>query len=227
MTPNPTRPVVAFFDLDGTLLTVNSGTLWMLRERRLGRISARQFAWAMVWLLAYRFRPVDMTRLTELALETVQGLPEETVRQWTRDWYAAEVAQHVSAEARACVEQHRSQGHRLVLLTSSSRYESECACEQLGLDDYLCTRYETVDGRFTGRVVRPVCYGEGKVALAADWAERQGVDLREAYFYTDSHSDLPGLEAVGRPRVVNPDLRLRLSAWRRGWPVLSWGGKRG
>jgi HAD superfamily hydrolase (TIGR01490 family) len=226
MTTSPTRPVVAFFDLDGTLLTVNSGALWIQRERRLGRISALQFAKAGLWLLAYRLRPVDMTRLTELALETIIGEAEDTVRRWTREWYAAEVAHHVSAEARACVERHRIDNHRLILLTSSSRYESECACEQLGLDGYLCTRYEVVDGRFTGRVVRPVCYGEGKVALAAAWAAEQGCSLADAFFYTDSHSDLPGLEAVGRPRVVNPDLRLRLSAWRRGWPVLTWGPRR-
>lgn len=218
--PPPTA--IAYFDLDGTLLTVNSGALWMRRERRLGRLSMGQYARGALWLLAYRFSVINMDALLDQALVTIANLEEETVRAWTREWYHAEVAHRVAPGARQALDEHRRAGHRLVLLTSSSRYESEVAVEHLGLDDYLCTGYEVREGRFTGRVERPSCYGAGKVILAERHASEAGVSLSDCYFYTDSFSDLPMLLRVGHPRVVHPDLRLRLVSRRRGWPLLDW-----
>jgi phosphoserine phosphatase len=77
-------------------------------------------------------------------------------------------------------------------------------------------------GRFTGVYVRPACYGAGKVTRAESFAVEHGIDLRQSYFYSDSYSDLPMLERVGQPRVVNPDPRLRRAAQRRGWSAESW-----
>jgi phosphoserine phosphatase len=68
----------------------------------------------------------------------------------------------------------------------------------------------------------PFCYGPGKVQRAERWAAEHGVELEQSYFYTDSLSDLPMLERVGQPRIVNPDPRLRREANRRGWPILDW-----
>ncbi len=71
----------------------------------------------------------------------------------------------------------------------------------------------------TGGVVRPTCYGEGKADAAREIAAREGVDLEQSYFYTDSHEDLPLLEAVGRPRPLNPNRQLAQIAKERMWPV--------
>ena len=83
----------------------------------------------------------------------------------------------------------------------------------------LVTQLVVRDGRFTGEAVRPVCYGAGKIYWAERFAERQDIDLGRSYFYTDSITDLPVLERVGEPRVINPDPLLRRAAVRRGWPV--------
>jgi HAD superfamily hydrolase (TIGR01490 family) len=212
----------AFFDLDGTLLTVNSGALWMKRERRHGRINLRQLALGTFYLFAYKFHAIDIEHVTVKALETVKGLREDTVRAWTRQWFFEEVVPRVAPGAGRVLAAHRDEGDLLVLLTSSSLYESEVATEHLGLDAFLCTRYEVKDGLFTGDVVRPICYGEGKIAHAERFAAEHDVDLTRSAFYSDSFSDLPMLRRVGHPRVVNPDVRLRLTALRAGWPVLDW-----
>jgi HAD superfamily hydrolase (TIGR01490 family) len=204
------------------LLTVNSGALWMKRERRLGRISFWQLLQGTFYLMAYKFRALDMERLTVKALKTVKGLEEEVVRQWTREWFFEEVVPHCAPGAQAVLDEHRSRGHRLVLLTTSSTYESEVAAKHFELDAFLCTRYEVKDGLFTGDVVRPVCYGEGKVTLAQRYAAEHDVDLDESYFYTDSFSDLPMLRRVNHPRVVHPDPRLRRHAMKCNWPILDW-----
>jgi phosphoserine phosphatase len=82
------------------------------------------------------------------------------------------------------------------------------------------TRGEIVDGVYTGRLAGPFCYGRGKVEAIAELARWEGLDLAQCYAYSDSASDLPMLEAVGHPVVVNPDGRLERHARRHGWPVV-------
>jgi HAD superfamily hydrolase (TIGR01490 family) len=221
--PAAPRTIAAFFDLDGTLLSANSGRLWLERERRMGRLSVWQTIKAVGFLGAYHLGVVDMVYATREALQTIRGEPEENVRNWTREWFETEVVpRHEAPGARRVVEAHRDRGHALVLLTSTSPYESELAARYFGLDHFLCSRYEVIDGRFTGEPVLPLCYGEGKVTLAEQLAAREGLDLDRSYFYTDSNTDLPMLRRVGRPRVVQPDIVLRWAARRAGWTVLDW-----
>lgn len=214
--------IAAFFDLDGTLLTCNSGRLWMERERRLGRISRWQVIEGSFYLLVYRLKALDMEQVMARALRTVAGEHEEAVRRWTAHWFFEEVVSHAAPGAQAVLEQHRVRGDLLVLLTSASPYESEVASRFFDLDAALCTHYQVRQGRFTGGVEPPICYGAGKVDRAERFARDQGVDLSRSYFYTDSFSDLPMLERVGHPRVVNPDQRLRWIAARRGYALLDW-----
>jgi phosphoserine phosphatase len=88
--------------------------------------------------------------------------------------------------------------------------------EDLGLDDVLCNRFEVDEtGAHTGRPVGTLCFGAGKLDYAEVYAGDRGVSLADCWFYTDSFSDLPVLERVGHPVVVNPDPRLRREAERR------------
>ena len=214
--------VAAFFDLDGTLLDGNSGWLWMTNEWRQGRITSKQMLEGTLYVLAYKLGVIDMDTAMVKALETIQGLMEEEIRHRTKQWFEEHVASRFSTPARDALEEHRRMGHQLVLLTSASPYESEEVVRLLDMDAYLCTRYELQGGRFTGQPIRPLCFGAGKVYWAKKYSAEHGVDLGRSYFYTDSITDLPMLEAVGHPVVVNPDFRLRITAWRRGWPVLHW-----
>ena len=127
VTPHPTA--AAFFDLDRTLITENSGRLWMMREYRVGRIGLAQLLEASFYLLLYRLDLVDMDKAIRKALDTVRGLPESLVDAWTRQWFYEEVVPFEAPGARPTIEAHRARGHRLVLLTSSSPYASRCAVE--------------------------------------------------------------------------------------------------
>jgi len=220
---SPTSNIAAFFDLDLTLLTVNSGSTWVRSELREGRIGAWMALQGSLFLLAYKVFDLDMERLFNKALTTVRGEDEETVRQRTYTWFEREVVPRVAPGGVRQVAEHRQQGHQLVLLTSSSLYESEAAIRHFGLDGMLCTRYQVVDGKLNGRVVTPLCFGPGKVLYAEQYAAEHGIDLARSYFYSDSFTDLPMLERVGNPRAVHPDPRLKRTARKRGWPILDWG----
>ena len=212
----------AFLDLDLTLITINSGASWVKRERRLGRISSRPMRQAYVRFLLYRLSLIDMDEAMRLALAQYKGLPEQTLADWTRTWYQAEVACFAAPGARPVLDEHRRLGHALVLLTTSSPYESALAKEQFNLDHALSSRYEVIDGQLTGEFIPPLAYGPGKVVIAEQYAAENGIDLDGSYFYSDSYSDRPMLERVGHPHAVNPDMRLRRFAKKKGWPILDW-----
>ncbi len=215
------RPA-AFFDLDKTLIAVNSGKLWMNHEREEGRLPLSMVLRGMSYFLLYHFGLIDMNKAMSQALGTVKGISEERVDQITQEWFHSIVTPYEAPGARGTLNGHRKAGHPLVLLTSSSPYESRCAQKFFDMDARLHSHYEVQDGVFTGRFVAPLCYGEGKVHYATEYAREHGIDLGQSYFYTDSYTDLPVLELVGHPRIVAPDPRLRRLATRRGWPILDW-----
>jgi HAD superfamily hydrolase (TIGR01490 family) len=149
------------------------------------------------------------------------GRSEEEFTRELEGWYAEHVRPHVSEDARREVERRRAQGYRLVVLTASTPYAAAPLARELDIDTVIASELEVVNGRFTGRCAR-LAYGQGKVTMAEAWAEREGVDLAQSVFYSDSVSDVPMLARVGEPVVVNPDLRLALHARRTGWPVARW-----
>lgn len=213
----------AFFDLDRTLIGVNSAFLYAQYERRNGRLSLLQFARASFWMGLYHLSMVDMNRAFAEAVRQYEGANSNTLQALTEDFFHREVVQTFQPGASEALDFHRANEHPLVLLTASSSYMSELAMKEWEFDDYLANTFPTDEtGRLLGTFERPMCYGAGKVHYAQRWAEENEVDLQESYFYTDSFTDLPMLEVVGHPVVINPDPRLRRRALREGWPVHDW-----
>jgi HAD superfamily hydrolase (TIGR01490 family) len=190
--------------------------------RRRGEISRFEVARAMGWALQYRLAILDMETLSKRLVAPLAGGLEREMIDKCRRWYADEVETTINARARETIAGHRGRGDHVVLLTGATQYVAEPLAETLGLDGVLCSRLEVTGGRFTGRIVEPLCFGHGKVSLAERWAADHGVDLATSCFYTDSYNDLPMLERVGRPVAVNPDMRLGRHARRRGWAIESW-----
>ena len=214
---------VVLFDLDRTLIDCNSGRLWVQEEWRTGNIGVPTVVWASWYLARYSLGlHDDIAVVFRAALQMVKGQSEADMEARVAEWFAREVAHRLRPGAREALEEHRSRGDRLVLATSSSPYAARAACRHFGLDDAISTRFEVVDGRFTGELLA-VAMGEGKVSETERWALQAGVALEECVFYTDSYTDMPLLERVDRPVVVDPDGRLRREAKRRDWPVVYWG----
>jgi HAD superfamily hydrolase (TIGR01490 family) len=128
----------------------------------------------------------------------------------------------VTPAARTKIEWHKDQGHRVVIISASIEEIVKPVAYHLGLgEDYLCTRLIVQDGRYTGDVYTPHCYGPGKVHWAKSWITENKLDFPKAigYFYTDSPSDLPLLEMAAYPVAVNPSPKLLKIARARGWQV--------
>jgi len=212
--------IAALFDIDGTLIARNSAPLYMQHLRRTGQARRRDVARMLYYLCRYKLGLLDIERAMAVSLAWVRGQAEAAVRTDAREWYERAVRPYLYPAMAATVEAHRRAGHVPAILTSATRYLAEPLAADLGIAHLLVTRLVVRDGRFTGEAVRPVCFGAGKTYWAERFAEAESIDLGRSYFYTDSITDLPVLERVGEPRIVNPDPLLRRAALRRGWPVL-------
>ena len=111
-------------------------------------------------------------------------------------------------------------GLPVFILTAASQEMADLLAHVLVFDGGLGSRSEIVDGHYTGRPAGPFNYREGKVISMQEVADREGIDLRASYAYSDSESDLPMLRAVGHAVVVNPDAALRRIAGEEGWEVV-------
>ncbi len=214
--------MIAFFDLDRTLIATNSATDWIRQELRLGNISRRTVARAAGWIGLYHLGFARIESALHDGAATLTGKPEAELAARTRAFWAEQIAPTIRPGARAVLERHRRAGAHLAMLTSSSTYLGGFAAETLGIETVLANRFVVRDGRFTGTLAEPLCFGAGKLVHAERLAAEKGVSLSDCVFYTDSYSDLPVLEAVGQPIVVHPDPRLARLARARGWPIELW-----
>jgi HAD superfamily hydrolase (TIGR01490 family) len=220
MNPVEGTRVAALFDLDRTLLDTSSGQLYARYLYRHAQLSRRQLLRAAWWNELTRLGLLDMMRLMPRLFADAAGQDEAALRELCDRWFAEDVIPHLTLRGCDRVREHQAQGHIVALVSASTQYVVRPMADYLGIPGhYVCTHLESREGRLTGRVLDPPCYGVGKVVWAERFAAEHGVDLPASIFYTDSISDLPLLERVGHPVAVNPDLKLKRRALRRGWPI--------
>lgn len=215
---------IAFFDLDKTLLAVNSASLWLRSQWRTGKLSPVQMLRLSAGLVRYHFGFTNLDETMRQALGNVKGENDALVQSELKAFYQAHVRHHFRPGALKALDEHRAQGDRLALLTSSPHQLAKLVADELVFHECLATVLE-VDpkGFYTGRTIGPICFGKGKVDIAEEYARGQGVTLSSCVFYTDSVTDLPMLQCVGLPVVVNPDPRLRRAAHSANWKIVDWG----
>lgn len=211
----------AFFDMDRTLVRRDTATLYLRYQRDIGEVGSWESLQGAWWVLLYTFGICNAPRVAEKALRRYQGRVEVQLFESCQVWYEGYVRPHVSDVARQVVERHRADGDLVAIVTGALRFAVQPLARELGVDHVACSEVEVEDGKLTGRP-RQLCFGVSKVELARRVVQEEGCSLEDATFYTDSITDLPLLERVREPVVVNPDARLRRLAARRGWRSERW-----
>ena len=169
--------------------------------------------------LQYKLNVLDLTRWVEGTMQSFKGQKEQAVIKEAKRWFREYVEPRIYAEAGELTAKHVDQGHVVALVSGATDFVLRPLAQHLCIEHTMGTHLEVKDGHFTGRVEQPICFGEGKIYWVQQLIEREGIDLAKSYFYTDSITDLPLLELVGHPQVVNPDPFLYREAKRRHWPV--------
>jgi len=213
--------IAALFDMDNTLLRVDTAMSWTKFLYRRGELPVSMLAKAIYWSTLYKLAVLDMETVFTRLCRDLEGDLEADMIAKCDIWYRESVEPYIAPAARVAVEHHRQAGHTIVLATGSTAYAARPVARGVGIEHVLSSELEVEDGAFTGRP-RALCFGRHKVALAEQWAASHGIDLARSYFYSDSYNDLPMLARVGTAIAVNPDARLRRHAKKNGWAIQHW-----
>jgi HAD superfamily hydrolase (TIGR01490 family) len=211
--------VGAFFDMDKTLIAENSGSLYMRYRRQRGEIGRMELLRGLGSYLQYKVGLLDIQNWTRSMSLEFRGRNEGELEAEAVRWVEEVVVDQIYPEARELVSDHLARGHVVVIVSGATHYVVGPIARCLGIEHMIYTRLEVVDGLFTGKVVEPVCFEEGKIYWLEKFIEEQGISLAKSWFYTDSVTDLPLLDLVGHPVVTNPDYMLYRIARKRCWPV--------
>jgi putative phosphoserine phosphatase/1-acylglycerol-3-phosphate O-acyltransferase len=169
--------------------------------------------------LQYKLGILDIRSWTRDMMVQFRGQSEEKIEQEAIAWVEDMVVETIYPEATRLVREHADAGHVVAIVSGATRFVVRPIAVRLGVEHILYTRLEVEDGLFTGRVIEPICFEEGKIYWLQQFIEEQGIDLAKSHFYTDSITDLPLLDIVGHPVATNPDPMLYRTAVKRRWPV--------
>jgi HAD superfamily hydrolase (TIGR01490 family) len=212
----------AFFDLDKTVIAKASMVAFGGHFYRRGMISRRYLVrglWAQLIYLHLGASEEKLARIRESTLALTRGWEQRQVRDIVAETLAEVVEPIIYAEALDLIELHRAAGRRVYLISASPAEIVEPLGRFLGVDSVIASQARVdVDGRYTGEM-EIYAYGPYKADLVRATAACDGIDLAASYAYSDSATDLPLLEAVGHPVVVNPDRVLARVARQREWPL--------
>ena len=217
--------MAAFFDLDKTIISRSSTLAFGPSFYRYGLITRAEALRTAYAQLVYRIGGADhqrMERIRTAVGELCRGWPVDRVTDIVRRHLDETIGPLVYADARRLIAAHRKAGQDVIIVSTSGQEMVGPIGDLLGASEVIATRMEVADGRYTGQM-EFWAYGEAKASRVRELAARRGYRLRDCYAYSDSVTDLPMLEVVGHPRVVNPDRALRKIAVQRHWPVLAFG----
>jgi HAD superfamily hydrolase (TIGR01490 family) len=219
--PRSCRRLGAFFDVDNTLIPGVAIEVKFFRYLlRRGFVGLRESAQS-AWHLLRHMPPMSLHPLRERKLYLAGKYPamiEPLADAFVHD----EICPRISRTGLAVLQEHQQAGHRVVLVTGSLDFLIAPLATMLKVPTVLAATPERVASQYTGHVLPPLPYGEGKRVLIESLSAHEQMDLQDCYAYGDSPGDVAVLQSVGHPQVVNPIRGMGRIARRHGWPVVTW-----
>lgn len=219
----PDPESAAFFDVDNTIMQ-GASIFHLARGLHRRKFFTTREILGAAWKQAY-FRvvgvedPEHVAETRASALNFIKGHRVEELESLGEEIFEEAMAHRIWPGTRALAQLHLDQGQRVWLVTAAPIEIATIIARRLGLTGAMGTVSEHVDGVYTGRLVGDLLHGPAKGAAIRAIAEREGLDLQRCSAYSDSYNDLPMLNLVGDPCVINPDSRLRDHARANDWRV--------
>lgn len=225
MPDSNTKKIAVFFDVDGTLLksTIVHYYIWM-------RSVKVPFFLKQIWLVGFLPKiayylildRVSRTRFNQVFYRNYRGMNAAETKALSTEMFEAYLRPKIFSEAVSEIQKHKQQGMAVVLVTGSLNFIVQPIANYLGVDTVLAPRLREQNGRFTGELTTAPLIGARKGEAIQAFAEQHEISLKDSYAYGDSQSDLPMLECVGNPVVVNPGKALRQKALDSDWELHEW-----
>ena len=216
---------LALFDLDGTLLAIDSDHSFGEFMVHIGWADGEAFRRANdAFYAQYQAERLDVAAYVRFATSAWRGRSPGELAEARRRFIDEVVRPSIHDSTRALLRRHAEAGDRLAIVTATNEFVTRPIAALLGVDALIATELQRdADGRVTGELQGVPSFREGKVARVADWLARQGLrfeDFERSFFYSDSTNDLALLERVSDPVATNPAPALERIAAERGWPIL-------
>jgi HAD superfamily hydrolase (TIGR01490 family) len=216
---------LALFDLDNTLLAGDSDFQWGqflmeegLLDRELHQAKNIQF------YEDYKQGVLDINAFLDFQLKPLSRHPRVQLEALHLRYMEKKIRPMMTAKAVALVEKHRANGDLLMIITATNSFVTTPIARAFGVEHLIGTTPEEINGEFTGRVSGTPSFRQGKITRLNEWLstrEQALTDFEAAWFYSDSHNDLPLMKLVDHPVAVDPDATLKTYAIEQGWPVIS------
>lgn len=217
---------IALFDLDHTLLPIDSDFTWTTFTNAMGWTDAEQSRIANeAFYQQYKAGRLDMAEYVRFVTRAMRPFTPEQLLAAQEQYGREYIAPHIRQPALDLLAQHRAAGHTLVLTTATVCYIAQPIGQKLGFaDDHIITTqlHYTEQGCITGESVGQFNLREGKVHNFERWLQARGWGWGDVHitFYSDSINDLPLLEKANTPVATNPDDQLRQIATERNWHIM-------
>jgi HAD superfamily hydrolase (TIGR01490 family) len=215
---------LALFDLDYTLLPIDSDYEWARFLIRLGVVDGAEYQRRNdQFFEEYHAGTLDIHEFLAFQLAPLAAHPRSQLDAWHGQFMREVIAPAILPAARALVDRHRAHGDLCAIVTATNEFVTTPIAHAFGVEHLIATGVELRDDRYTGRPRGTPSFREGKVRRTGEWLASLGRDWQgfsQSFFYSDSVNDMPLLERVTDPVATNPDPRLTARAGERGWPVI-------
>lgn len=216
---------LALFDLDHTLIPIDSDYEWGQFLARIGAVDRAVFEQRNAAFYAqYQAATLDPVEYLEFALGTLAQFPRRQLDDWHAQFMAEVVTPVIRPAALDLLKRHQDADHLVAIITATNRFVAAPIAAALGVRHLIAAEPETLaDGTITGKLVGIPTSGAGKVSHTNDWLGGMGKSLAsfdQSHFYSDSQNDIPLLSAVTHPVATNPNATLEAHARALGWPIL-------
>lgn len=216
-------PIIAFFDVDNTLMrgaSVYHVGRGAFRRRLIKVRDILLFAWHDFRFVKVGENREHLATAKDRALQLVAGHTEKDLNDLAEDVYERDIERRLWPETVDLTQEHLGKGHEVWLVSATPDLIGKVIAQRLGLTGALGTKVEAVDGVFTGRIVGQVLHADYKAEVVKAFADERGANLEDCWAYSDSRNDIPLLSLVGNPVVVNPDAVLARHAREYGWTII-------
>ncbi|MFK4752433.1 HAD family hydrolase [Oceanobacter antarcticus] len=213
---------LAIFDLDHTLLSDDSDHAWGQYLADRGLVDPAEHKYRNDQFYAqYQAGTLNIHDYLRFALQPLLDHPLEQMLAERQRFLEERIEPLISQKSRDLIQNHRNQEDQLLIITATNGFITYPIAERLGIDNIIAPHPEVINGQYTGAIVGIPSFQNGKVTRLNAWLNERQQTMEGAWFYSDSHNDLPLLRLVDRPVAVDPDAILAAEANQHGWPVIS------